>query len=180
MNLIKRKTETILKNALLLCCLVVNTLTAQEGGQPQPLLPTVTLLADKIGITAEVAKSPETCERGLMYRKTMADNAGMLFVFPEERCANFWMANTLIPLSIAFLDRTGEILEIRDMKPLDRTPILSQSIHVQYALEMNSGWFSINQVRVGTRLVPRDTTWDAILQSADYSKVKMTRRKISP
>jgi uncharacterized protein len=92
-------------------------------------------------LQTEVARSPEEQQRGLMYRQSMPEDHGMIFVFAGPRQASFWMRNTHIPLSIAYLDQAGKILEIHDMKPLDETPIASQSLEVSYALEVNQGWF---------------------------------------
>jgi len=95
-----------------------------------------------------VARTPEERVVGLMARKHLWKEEGMLFIFKEEGYHSFWMKDTLIPLSIAFIDREGRIVKITDMKPLTLTshpppkPIL-------YALEMNKGWFSRNGIRVG-------------------------------
>jgi uncharacterized protein len=99
-------------------------------------------------IRVEVAKAPEERTRGLMGRKHLADSEGMLFIFEEEDYHSFWMKNTLIPLSIAFIDKEGRIVSITDMKPLtldSHTP----PKRVLYALEMNQGWFSANGVKAG-------------------------------
>jgi uncharacterized protein len=92
-------------------------------------------------LQTEIARSPEEQQRGLMYRKSMPQDHGMIFVFAGPRQASFWMRHTYIPLSIAYLDQTGKILEIHDMKPLDETPVASRSRDVWYALEVNQGWF---------------------------------------
>ncbi len=85
-------------------------------------------------------------ERGLMFRKTLEENKGMLFVFPEPKQAVFWMRNTQIPLSVAYLDAKGRILEIHDMFPYDETAVPSSSPLVAYALETNQGWFGKNKI----------------------------------
>lgn len=99
----------------------------------------------------EVADSPQEWAKGLMYRKSLPENQGMLFVFPRPRRASFWMQNTFVPLSIAFLNREGKILEIRDMQPLDETPIMSWSDDVWFALEANQGWFEKKSIQAGER-----------------------------
>jgi uncharacterized membrane protein (UPF0127 family) len=86
----------------------------------------------------------------MMFRTEMAENEGMLFVFPEPYRVAFWMRNTLLPLSCAYIDPAGVILEIRDMKPLDETSIQAASDKVQYVLETKQGWFERNRVGVGT------------------------------
>jgi uncharacterized membrane protein (UPF0127 family) len=99
-------------------------------------------------IWVEVAKTPEETSNGLMGRKHLGKDEGMLFIFEVEGYHGFWMKNTLIPLSIAFIDKEGRIVKITDMKPL------SLQTHapprpVLYALEMNKGWFSANDIKVG-------------------------------
>jgi uncharacterized membrane protein (UPF0127 family) len=105
-----------------------------------------------ITIQAEIARSAEEKQRGLMYRKSLADGWGMLFVFDRDQIMSFWMKNTLIPLSIAYIKSDGSILEIRDMRPLDENPIRS-SRGVRYALETPQGWFERAGVSAGDRLL---------------------------
>jgi len=102
-------------------------------------------------IWVEVAKNPEDRARGLMGRKSLGNSEGMLFIFETEDYHGFWMKNTLIPLSIAFIDKDGRIVAITDMKPLtlDSHP---PPRPILYALEMNKGWFSANRVNVGDRI----------------------------
>jgi uncharacterized membrane protein (UPF0127 family) len=99
-------------------------------------------------ICVEVAKSPEERGRGLMGRKELADSEGMLFIFETEDYHSFWMKNTLIPLSIAFVDKEGRILRITDMKPLTLESHAPPK-PVLYALEMKQGWFSANGIKLG-------------------------------
>lgn len=101
---------------------------------------------------AELAITPEEQALGLMYRKELPEDQGMLFVFESLRQASFWMKNTLIPLSIAYLDTEGVILEIYNLTPLSTTPITSRSHKVAYALEMNQGWFQKRNIRPGDRV----------------------------
>lgn len=89
-----------------------------------------------------------------MHRKSLPDNSGMLFFLPKEMQASFWMKNTYIPLSIAFIDRYWTILEIHDMEPLSEKIIASASASVLYALEMNKNWFSLNGLKPGDKIVP--------------------------
>jgi len=99
-------------------------------------------------IWVEVAKTPAERAKGLMGRNYLGSEEGMLFIFEREDHHTFWMKDTLIPLSIAFIDKSGLIVEIADMKPLSLDshgppkPIL-------YALEMKKGWFSANRIKVG-------------------------------
>jgi hypothetical protein len=103
-------------------------------------------------IKVEVAQTSSEQARGLMYRRDMGWNEGMLFTYPEERVLSFWMKNTFIPLSIAFLDDEGRIVRIAHMKPQDLSS--HSSIHpARYALEMNDGWFKKAGVSAGDRAV---------------------------
>ncbi|MFZ5806391.1 MAG: DUF192 domain-containing protein [Verrucomicrobiota bacterium] len=97
----------------------------------------------------ECARTPQERARGLMYRDALPLDQGMLFVFEKEQRVSFWMKNTRIPLSIAFIDRYGKILEIRSMKPFDETHIISRSDQVLYALETNLGYFSDHKITPG-------------------------------
>lgn len=116
----------------------------------QPL-PVVQLSAGMHLIRAEVAADFSSRSRGLMHRKAMETNAGMLFVFDEASVQCMWMKNTLIPLSVAFLDERGSIINIADMQPH------SEQSHcatrpARYALEMNRGWFAARGIKPGMRL----------------------------
>ncbi|MDR2433129.1 MAG: DUF192 domain-containing protein [Treponema sp.] len=99
-------------------------------------------------LNAELARTPEERIRGLMGRKSLADGEGMLFIFERDDVLSFWMKDTLIPLSIAFIASDGRIVEIRDMRPLDLNSIKS-SRSVRYALEVPQGWFERAGVRPG-------------------------------
>jgi len=99
-------------------------------------------------IWVEVAKTPEERTKGLMGRKHLDKDEGMLFVFEQEDYHAFWMKDTEIPLSIAFIDREGRIVSIRDMKPLT-LETYGPPQPILYALEMKKGWFSANGINVG-------------------------------
>jgi uncharacterized membrane protein (UPF0127 family) len=105
-----------------------------------------------VPLEVELADTEAKKERGLMFRKSLPENSGMLFVFDPPAPATFWMKNTRIPLSIAFVDNQGRILEVRSMQPLDETFISSISNAVAYALEVNAGWFERHGVRLGTKI----------------------------
>lgn len=98
---------------------------------------------------AEVARTPATRSQGLMFRQSMGENSGMLFVFPYTGHQSMWMMNTHIPLSVAFLDEKGRILNIEDMVPHTKTPHSSAGA-AKYALEMNLGWFKTRNIKAGT------------------------------
>jgi uncharacterized membrane protein (UPF0127 family) len=98
----------------------------------------------------ELADTPEHAEKGLMHRTRLRPDHGMIFFFHPPRRVAFWMKNTLIPLSIAFLDISGVILEIRNMQPLDNRLVISASDSISYAIEMERGWFEKKNITVGS------------------------------
>jgi len=105
-----------------------------------------------VEISAEVADTPATRAQGLMHRKQLAKNRGMLFIFPQPDYYSMWMVNTLIPLSVAFLDEQGVILNIADMAPL------TEESHgaiapAKFALEMNRGWFKAHNIKAGDQVL---------------------------
>jgi uncharacterized membrane protein (UPF0127 family) len=105
---------------------------------------------DKVEVRVEIADDTPEQMRGLMYRTALAEDRGMLFVFDEEQELSFWMKNTLIPLSIAFVDSEGRIVDIQDMKPLDDDPPHYVSAEpARYALEVNRGFFEERGIKVG-------------------------------
>ncbi|HEY1395592.1 DUF192 domain-containing protein [Roseateles sp.] len=118
---------------------------------PQTGLPVVELGAGMHLIHAEVARTDEQRAIGLMARKEMAQNAGMIFIFeqPSQQC--FWMRNTLIPLSAAFVGDDGTIVNIVEMQPLSDVSHCSTK-PVRYVLEMNKGWFDKRGLKAGAKL----------------------------
>jgi uncharacterized protein len=114
-------------------------------------LPVVQLSAGIHLIRAEVVADDGARAQGLMHRKHLAPNAGMLFIFDEHAIHCMWMRNTLIPLSVAYLDDRGAIVNIEDMEPqTDASHCAAQP--VKYALEMNRGWFAARGLMPGSRL----------------------------
>lgn len=99
----------------------------------------------------EIADTPEERRVGLMNRASMPDDHGMLFVFPEDEWLSFWMKNTTIPLSIAYIDSSGLIREIYDMEPLSEASVESRGSR-RYALEVNQGAFAVRGVTVGMQV----------------------------
>ena len=122
-----------------------------QATEPNPPLPHVFLQAGIHRIKAEVADSPVERSRGLMLRQSLQVNSGMLFVFENAAQHCFWMKNTLIPLSIAFLDEDGTIVTLADMQPHDETSSCPAK-PVRYALEMEQGWFKTKGVKSGDRI----------------------------
>lgn len=117
----------------------------------QPALPVVALNAGIHMIHAELAATPGTRALGLMRRKSMPQGSGMLFVFDENAGHCMWMKNTLLPLSVAFIDARGVIVNIEDMKPLAETSHCA-SRPARFALEMNQGWFGKRGIAPGTKI----------------------------
>lgn len=136
--------------AAVLALLLAMVPAAQAQDAPQQL-PTVQLTAGMHLIQAEVARTPGQRQIGLMHRKEMPANAGMLFVFEQPGTQCFWMRNTLLPLSIAFLADDGTVVNLADMAPQTETSHCSAK-PVRYALEMNLGWFAKRGIQAGARL----------------------------
>ena len=118
----------------------------------QPKLRTIKLWLGSEELITEVAAVEKEIITGMMFRTEMAENEGMLFVLPGPQRASFWMKNTLIPLSCAYIDPEGNILEIHDMKPKDETPIPAASTRILYVLEVKQGWFQRHNIKVGTQV----------------------------
>lgn len=102
-------------------------------------------------ITVEVANTPAARTTGLMYRQSLPPQQGMVFVYPDSGTLCMWMKNTPLPLSVAFIDAQGRIVNIADMQPNTRDHHCS-SIPARYALEMNHGWFRQNNIASGDRV----------------------------
>ncbi|MDR0568437.1 MAG: DUF192 domain-containing protein [Spirochaetaceae bacterium] len=108
--------------------------------------------AKEIPVIAEIARTKEQLEQGLMYRTSLASGKGMIFIFEDSQIRSFWMKNTRIPLSIAFIAEDGKILEIHDMEPYTLTPVRS-NYPVRFALEVPQAWFNRVGIRPGNRLL---------------------------
>ncbi len=122
---------------------------AQDG--PQPRLQTIPLTLGMHVIQAELAITPMQQQTGMMFRRTMGTNEGMLFVNDEPGLRCFWMRNTLLPLSIAFIADDGTIVNIAEMQPQSDESHCSIK-PVRYALEMNAGWFAKRGFKPGAKL----------------------------
>lgn len=124
---------------------------AHAQGQPQPELPLTDLYVGMHRLQAEVASQPRDRAIGMMWRQSMPENRAMLFVFEEPAVHCFWMRNTLIPLSIAFLRDDGSIVNISDMQPQQDAQHCPQE-PVRYALEVNQGWFAKRNIAPNHRV----------------------------
>jgi uncharacterized membrane protein (UPF0127 family) len=118
---------------------------------PQMNLQRITLSAGMHQISAQLAATPQQRQTGLMFRKEMPQPEGMLFVFDEPSQQCFWMKNTLLPLTAAFIADDGTIVNLADMKP-QTTDTHCSGQPVRYVLEMNQGWFAKKGIKAGSRL----------------------------
>jgi uncharacterized membrane protein (UPF0127 family) len=130
--------------SLLVALLVVLPAAAAAGAG----LPTRTLVIGGHRLTVEVAATPETRATGLMNRFSLQTDHGMLFVFEAPQPLSFWMKDTYVPLSIAFVDTRGRIVNIEDMRPQDESPHFSKGLAL-YAIEMRQGWFATKGIAAG-------------------------------
>jgi len=128
---------------------------AVAGRAQQPQLPLLELTAGMHRIEAELAATPDSRQIGMMQRTIMASQRGMLFVFPEVARHCMWMRNTLLPLSVAFLDEKGRIINVEDMQPRTEENHCS-SKPARYALEMNLGWFRTRGLGAGFPITGTD------------------------
>lgn len=130
------------RTALLLCLILA---------LPSAWAEKITLRIGKQPVRAEIANTPQSRERGLMQRGHLCADCGMLFVFEKADRYNFWMKNTPLPLSIAFIAADGAVINIEEMQP-NTTELHGANGEALYALEMNSGWFARNGVKPGDRV----------------------------
>ncbi|MBR89652.1 MAG: hypothetical protein CMO66_00025 [Verrucomicrobiales bacterium] len=114
----------------------------------QPRLRTLKLLVGEPSreITAELAITQQQIATGMMYRESMGENEGMLFIFAEAKKAAFYMKNTKVPLTVAYLGSSGRIMELHDLEPLNETAVEAQSDLIRFVLEMPQGWFKKNGI----------------------------------
>jgi hypothetical protein len=127
--------------------LLSNTCAAQQGA-------TFSVTTLNIGINvirAEVASTPQQREQGLMFREKLGQNEGMVFVFDQPQQVCMWMKNTLIPLSVAFIDEDGKIVNVEEMKPQTLDSHCAKK-KVPFALEMPPGWFKQKNLKPGTKV----------------------------
>ncbi|TXT40747.1 MAG: hypothetical protein FD135_932 [Comamonadaceae bacterium] len=135
----------------LLSALLASACLSQAQDNPQTNLPRTKITAGMYVIDTQVAATAEQRSTGLMFRPQMPQGEGMLFVFdfPSEQC--FWMKNTLLPLTAAFVADDGTIVNLADMKPLT-TESHCSSKPVRFVLEMNQGWFAQKGIKAGFKL----------------------------
>ena len=131
-----------------------------QSQKPQPsskeiIFEKKTILINKKKLTVEMAKSDQQHEHGLMFRKKLGLNQGMLFVFNDEQIRNFWMKDTIINLSIGYFDKNKKLVDMQEMKAT--TSVMEQNLQTypsanpaMYALEMTEGWFTKNKIKIGS------------------------------
>ena len=150
------RTQRSLAAALFISCATLFVAILHEARaqptQAQPMLPTLRLTAGMHVITAELATTPATQETGLMFRKELGPNHGMLFAYAKPGPLCFWMMNTLVPLSIAFMRDDGTIVNIADMQPMTVNSHCSAE-PVRFALEMEQGWFAKRGITSGKQII---------------------------
>ena len=134
---------------------VTNVVSAQAAfeallpKQAQPKLPTIKVWVGAEELETEMALTGPQQMAGMMWRTNMPENTAMIFVHPQPRQASYWMKNCYVPLSIAYLDTDGVILEIRDMHPHDTNSVNSAAMNVRFGLETPQGWFQRHNVSTG-------------------------------
>ena len=111
-----------------------------------------------VELEVEQALTDRQIQTGMMFRKTMTDKEGMLFVHPDVRERGYWMNNVTVPLSIAYINPEGKIVEIHDMQPFDTNSVFSVSQNIQYALEVPQGWFQRKGVVPGAKVMTEKGT----------------------
>ena len=143
---------TTLRTFHSIASLLLASLTASAVAQGVAQnLPAIALQAGMHNIRAAVAQTPEQRQTGLMFRREMAQHEGMLFVFEQASAQCFWMKDTLLPLSIAFLADDGSVVNLADMKPQALDSHCSAQ-PVRYVLEMNQGWFAKRGIKPGSKI----------------------------
>lgn len=143
------------RNVLLLLLLILCLSGCQDEDSPRlPLGPEswLPLQVGKVPLEVQIVLTQEEQRKGLMYRESLPEEAGMIFTYQSPRRLSFWMANTRIPLSIGYFDAQGVLREIHHLVPFDTRPTASHSETIQYALEVNKGWFARHGLYPGEQL----------------------------
>jgi uncharacterized membrane protein (UPF0127 family) len=173
----------ILASCLFLCgCHKNQSAAAGKTGEVSPLvpgpldhalpkLPTVTIWVGNQELVAEVARTPSQVQTGMMFRTNIAENEGMLFVFARPYRASFYMRNTKVPLSCAYIDPDGNILELHDLKPLDERAVEAKSDYVMFVLETQQGWFQKHGITQGAVV----RTQHGALREMDWATLRPRR-----
>jgi uncharacterized protein len=116
----------------------------------QPKLPTIRLWLGESELSTEMALTPIQQQTGMMFRTNLDENSGMIFPLPYAQRAGFWMTNCPLPLSAAYMDPSGQILEIHELHANDATSVEADAPNILYVLEVNQGWFARHHIERGT------------------------------
>ncbi|MFN7729033.1 MAG: DUF192 domain-containing protein [Bdellovibrio sp.] len=145
--------------ALLLVVFVFNPMlpAAKADERKIVMFKTQKIEVANVPLLVEVADTPQRLARGLMFRTSLGEGKGMLFIFENEEIRGFWMKNTFVPLSIGFFDRNKKLLEIQDMEPVKsemelNPPSYTSNAPAMYALEVPRGWFQKHKIKIGDPL----------------------------
>ena len=138
--------------SFLLFCMIGSFASCNSGEKFEKRQIKIESLSGLHVLIVEIARTEAQRAQGLMHRTSLDDGAGMLFIFERDQILAFWMKDTLIPLSIAYISADGRILEIYDMEPGNLNPVVS-SRSARYALEVPQGWFQRVGIRTGDRLI---------------------------
>lgn len=151
MRIVSVRLDRILRQGLLIVAALGALSLTNAAGADAPAMKTMALKVGSHALKVEVATTDEQRQRGLMFRKTMPRDVGMLFTFDEPGYHAMWMKNTLIPLSVAFLDSEGRILNIMDMQP-ETLDAHAAAGPARYAIETNVGWFAERRIKAGEKV----------------------------
>jgi uncharacterized membrane protein (UPF0127 family) len=146
-----RHNTTVWLFAVCFSLLTAACVSAEEKAQPKLQTAGMAIVnkdGQDVRLTVELARTADEKAMGLMFRNELDDGEGMLFIFEQDQIMSFWMKNTTIPLSIAFINSGGRIIDIKDMTPLSLSSVRS-SRSVRYALEAPQGWFERSSITVG-------------------------------
>lgn len=141
------------KGAAFVLAVIAVTLACAKTSYPKAKGQSIGFSCSKDTAAVEIADTEDKRNLGLMFRNYLDSNSGMLFVFKDANKRTFWMKNTYIPLSIAYISDDGTINEIYDMKPLDISVVYPSRRPAKYALEMNKGWFDKHNIAVGCKVL---------------------------
>ena len=141
--------------SLLVCLLLLSACggsDASRNASPKTVADRFPIKVGDQTVQMQIAALPPELQKGLMFRQTMGEDEGMLFVFTTPQQQGFWMRNTTLPLDISYFNPAGELKEIYPMYPLDERTVPSRSRDIQFCLEMNQGWFKRHDVKPGAKL----------------------------
>jgi uncharacterized membrane protein (UPF0127 family) len=124
----------------------------------QPHLRAIRLWIGASEVSAEMAVTATEEQTGMMFRTNLDENAGMIFVLPYTQRASFWMTNCPLPLSAAYIDPQGEILEIHELRANDPNSVVADSPNIRFVLEVNQGWFARHHIEPGTTMLTEKGT----------------------